>query len=127
MPAAIWNWVFFFQAGDGIRAADVTGVQTCALPISESATICSCHNVSKGAVCCQVDAGVTDLGELKAATRAGTGCGGCSALLKQVFEHELSARGVAVDHSLCEHFSHTRQELYGIIRVEGIKRFEDVR
>ena len=24
---------FFFQAEDGIRAADVTGVQTCALPI----------------------------------------------------------------------------------------------
>src|SRR5436305_694447 len=27
---------FFFQAVDGIRAADVTGVQTCALPISRS-------------------------------------------------------------------------------------------
>src|SRR5436305_10368195 len=27
------NYVFFFQAEDGIRAADVTGVQTCALPI----------------------------------------------------------------------------------------------
>src|SRR5690554_2714737 len=26
--------VFFFQAEDGIRGADVTGVQTCALPIS---------------------------------------------------------------------------------------------
>src|SRR5436305_11536760 len=25
--------VFFFQAEDGIRGADVTGVQTCALPI----------------------------------------------------------------------------------------------
>src|SRR5579872_7596176 len=25
---------FFFQAADGIRDADVTGVQTCALPIS---------------------------------------------------------------------------------------------
>src|SRR5690554_7052447 len=25
---------FFFQAADGIRSADVTGVQTCALPIS---------------------------------------------------------------------------------------------
>src|SRR5690554_7705323 len=25
--------LFFFQAGDGIRDADVTGVQTCALPI----------------------------------------------------------------------------------------------
>src|SRR5436305_15069407 len=27
---------FFFQAEDGIRGADVTGVQTCALPISSS-------------------------------------------------------------------------------------------
>src|SRR5438128_3838523 len=26
--------LFFFQAGDGIRSATVTGVQTCALPIS---------------------------------------------------------------------------------------------
>ena len=95
-----------------------------ALPAA--AIICSCHNVSKGAVCCQVDAGVTELGELKAATKAGTGCGGCSALLKQVFEHELSARGVVVDRSLCEHFAHTRQALYDIIRVEGITRFEQV-
>src|SRR6266699_5355154 len=29
------RFVFFFQAEDGIRDADVTGVQTCALPISE--------------------------------------------------------------------------------------------
>jgi len=27
--------VFFFQAEDGIRGRDVTGVQTCALPISD--------------------------------------------------------------------------------------------
>src|SRR2546429_4969815 len=27
-------WVFFFQAEDGIRDVAVTGVQTCALPIS---------------------------------------------------------------------------------------------
>tara|TARA_R110000850_G_scaffold246063_2_gene370966 strand:- start:422 stop:2980 length:2559 start_codon:yes stop_codon:yes gene_type:complete len=95
-----------------------------ALP--DTATICSCHNVSKGAICCSVDAGCVDLGELKATTRAATGCGGCSALLKQVFEHELSARGVAVDKSLCEHFAHTRQELYALVRVEGITRFEDL-
>src|SRR6266540_6462534 len=29
-------FVFFFQAEDGIRDRDVTGVQTCALPISRS-------------------------------------------------------------------------------------------
>src|SRR5436305_4143821 len=37
--------VFFFQAEDGIRGADVTGVQTCALPIfpklmADSALVC---------------------------------------------------------------------------------------
>ncbi|HTN29961.1 MAG TPA: nitrite reductase large subunit NirB, partial [Pseudomonas sp.] len=95
-----------------------------ALP--DTATICSCHNVTKGAVCCQVDAGITDLGELKSATKAATGCGGCASLLKQVFEHELSARGVAVDKSLCEHFAYTRQELYDIVRVEGIERFDEL-
>ena len=102
------------------ESAPALGVD--ALPAT--ATICSCHNVSKGAVCCQVDDGITDLAELKAATKAGTGCGGCSALLKQVFEHELSTRGVAVDKSLCEHFAFTRQELYGIVRVEGIESFD---
>src|SRR3989449_11783902 len=28
------GWIFFFQAEDGIRDVAVTGVQTCALPIS---------------------------------------------------------------------------------------------
>ncbi|WP_269466786.1 nitrite reductase large subunit NirB [Kushneria konosiri] len=93
-----------------------------ALP--ETAMICSCHNVTKGAVCQAVEAGCGDLGTLKAETRASTGCGGCTALLKQVFEHELESRGIEVDRSLCEHFAYTRQELYGLIRVEGIKSFE---
>ena len=92
-----------------------------ALPAA--ATICSCHNVSKGAICEAIDGGCTDLAGIKACTKASTGCGGCSALLKQVFEHELAARGVAVDRSLCEHFAHTRQALYGIVRVEGIEDF----
>src|SRR6266498_5382335 len=36
---------FFFQAEDGIRDADVTGVQTCALPISGELT-CSAAQVA---------------------------------------------------------------------------------
>ncbi|ARU88823.1 nitrite reductase large subunit NirB [Pseudomonas sp. M30-35] len=93
-----------------------------ALP--DSATICSCHNVSKGAICAALDGGCGDLAGLKSCTKAATGCGGCAALLKQVFEHELTARGVVVDKSLCEHFAYTRQELYAIVRVEGIESFE---
>src|SRR5436305_11659611 len=35
--------IFFFQAEDGIRAADVTGVQTCALPISGLVALQALH------------------------------------------------------------------------------------
>jgi nitrite reductase (NADH) large subunit len=102
------------------EAAPALGVD--ALPAS--ATVCSCHNVSKGAICSAIDAGCGDLGSLKAQTKAATGCGGCTSLLKQVFEHELSARGVVVDKSLCEHFAYTRQELYSMVRVGGIETFD---
>src|SRR3989442_4529677 len=33
VEATVYIFFFFFQAEDGIRDADVTGVQTCALPI----------------------------------------------------------------------------------------------
>jgi len=95
-----------------------------ALPAT--ATICSCHNVSKAAICDALDGGCTDVGGVKACTKAATGCGGCAALLKQVVEHELASRGVAVDKSLCEHFPYTRQELYSIVRVQGIESFEEL-
>ena len=35
-----FGFVFFFQAEDGIRDIGVTGVQTCALPISDVPTGC---------------------------------------------------------------------------------------
>jgi nitrite reductase (NADH) large subunit len=95
-----------------------------ALP--ETATICSCHNVSKGDICATLDAGATDLATVKGKTQASTGCGGCAALLKSVVDHELEARGVEVDRSICEHFAHTRQGLYDIVRVEGIKTFGEL-
>ncbi|MFP3342259.1 nitrite reductase large subunit NirB [Halomonas sp. SIMBA_159] len=95
-----------------------------ALP--ETAMICSCHNVTKGSICSAIDAGATDLGSVKGATKASTGCGGCAALLKSVVDHELEARGVEVDKSICEHFAHTRQGLYDIVRVEGIKTFSEL-
>src|SRR6266498_3583455 len=40
-PWAVGTFRFFFQAEDGIRDADVTGVQTCALPIWPTARCCS--------------------------------------------------------------------------------------
>ncbi|MCH4091401.1 nitrite reductase large subunit NirB [Acetobacter sp.] len=95
-----------------------------ALP--DTAMICSCHNVTKGAICTAIDGGCADFSSLKQSTKASTGCGGCAGLLKSVFENELESRGITVDRSLCEHFSYTRQELYSLVRVHGIQTFEDL-
>ncbi|WNL41486.1 nitrite reductase large subunit NirB [Halomonas sp. PAMB 3264] len=95
-----------------------------ALPAT--AMICSCHNVTKASICSAIDAGASDVGAVKSDTRASTGCGGCASLLKSVVDHELTARGIEVDTSLCEHFAHTRQALYDIVRVEGIKTFSEL-
>ncbi len=95
-----------------------------ALP--ESAAICSCHDVSKGQICCAVRDGATTIGAIKSSTKAGTGCGGCVALATQVMNNELSKLGVEVNTDICEHFPHTRQELHHIVRVEKIESFDEL-
>ena len=40
-------FLFFFQAEDGIRDIGVTGVQTCALPISASLVRARCASASQ--------------------------------------------------------------------------------
>ncbi len=95
-----------------------------ALPAS--ATICSCLNVSKGAVVGAIDAGCCSLAEVKNETRASSGCGGCAALLKSVVDHELESRGVVIDTSICEHFPYTRQEIFHLCKVEKIQTFREL-
>ncbi len=103
--------------------APALGVE--ALPAT--ATICSCHNVTKGDIVCCIQNGKASLGEVKDATKASTGCGGCAAQLKSIVDHEMAALGMEVNTALCEHFDYTRQELEHIIRVEGIKTFTQLR
>ncbi len=95
-----------------------------ALP--DTAMICSCHNVTKGDIIASVDAGATELAAIKSCTKASTGCGGCSALLKNVFETELENRGVEVKKDMCEHFAYSRRELFDLIKVEKIKTFDEL-
>ncbi len=95
-----------------------------ALP--EAATVCSCYDVSKGAICCAVQNGARTMGDIKAVTKASTGCGGCSALAKQVMDAELTKLGVEVSNHICEHFPHSRKELADIVRVTQIKSFDDL-
>ena len=94
--------------------------------LTASAQICSCHDVSKGQICSAVEAGCSTIGQLKAETKAATGCGGCAALLKSVLDSELTKLGVEVSTDICEHFPHTRQDLYNLMMVEQIKTFDDL-
>lgn len=94
--------------------------------LGDAATICSCYNVSKGDIINAIDGGCCSVGDVKGATSASTGCGGCAALLKNVVDSELEKRGVEVSKAICEHFNYTRQELYHLIQVEGIKSFNEL-
>ncbi len=93
-----------------------------ALP--DEALVCSCHNVSKGAIRAAVTSeACTDVPSVKKCTRAGTGCGSCVKMLTTIVQDELTANGVEVAKGLCEHFEHTRAELFEIVQVRGITSF----
>ncbi len=94
---------------------------TSALPAT--AQICSCNNVSKGAICAAVEAGCTTIGAIKKKTRAASSCGGCGPLVTQVLKAELKRMGVSVDNHLCEHFPFSRQQLFSLIRIGSLKDF----
>ena len=95
-----------------------------ALP--DTASICSCLNVTKGDIVAAIDSGCCSVADVKGQTKASSGCGGCAALLKNVVDGELEKRGVEVSKAICEHFNHTRQELFHIVKVNGIRTFEEL-
>ncbi|MBR7825471.1 nitrite reductase large subunit NirB [Actinospica sp. MGRD01-02] len=88
--------------------------------LPDSATICSCHNVSKGSLLEAVqEDGCATVGDLKRCTKAGTGCGSCIPMLGKL----LDAAGVEQSTALCPHFAQTRSELYEIVLVRRIGTF----
>ena len=93
------------------------GLGVGALPAG--AQICSCNNVTKGDLADAIAGGCNDVPALKGCTQAGTSCGSCVPLLKQLFE----AEGVAQSKALCEHFSQSRAELFEIVAATSIRTF----
>ncbi|MGG7447570.1 nitrite reductase large subunit NirB [Kosakonia oryzendophytica] len=117
LPAQPETLILPARSGDAPKGLGVAA-------LSASAQICSCHNVSKGDIAAAVAGGCSELGAIKSCTKAGTGCGGCVPLLKQVMEHELTQLGVEVKKDVCEHFAWSRQELYHLIRLHDIRSFD---
>lgn len=96
-----------------------------AATLADSAQVCACNDVSAGRIRSAIlEQGVDGVAGIKAATRAGTGCGGCLPLVTRIVEGTLEAAGRAVDRNLCEHFAHTREELFWIVRLGRIRSFD---
>ena len=110
---------------DRVGGGAPAGLGVDALPAQ--AIICSCHNVSKGAICEAITSGkLTAVGGIKSCTKAGTGCGSCVTLLNDILKCELKKAGVVVVNHLCEHFAFTRQELFHLVKLHRLRTFDDV-
>jgi NAD(P)H-dependent nitrite reductase large subunit/NAD(P)H-dependent nitrite reductase small subunit len=97
-----------------------------ALP--DEAQVCSCNDVSARVLRAGIrDHGLASIAELKACTRAGTGCGGCLPMVGDILQAELKSSGRAVKQTLCEHFAFTRQELFQIVAARRIRTFSQLR
>ncbi len=95
--------------------------------IADEAQICSCNNVSKGQISAAIrEHDLDSVAAVKLCTRAGTGCGGCVPMVTDVFHAELKKTGKVVSHELCEHFSLSRTELFGSIKIKQLKTFDAV-
>ncbi|MBE3011301.1 nitrite reductase large subunit [Microbispora sp. NEAU-D428] len=99
------------------------GAGKASVDLPDDAQVCSCNNVTKGRICAAIaDKGLTDVQGIKDCTRAGTTCGSCVPMLKQI----LVKSGVDVGKALCEHFPHSRAELFDIVNVRGITTFSQL-
>ncbi len=108
-----------------LPAGSSGGAQLGPSALPDEAVICSCHNVTKGAIRGAVtDHQCTTVPEVKKCTKAGTGCGSCVKVLGQLVTAELEASGVEVDKGLCGCFSQTREELYEIVLALRINTYQ---
>ncbi|MCR8669236.1 nitrite reductase large subunit NirB [Aestuariibaculum sp. M13] len=96
------------------------------LDLPDTAQVCSCESVSKGAICCSItENGSNNLGDVIAETKATTGCGGCKPMVVDLVNETLKSLGKEVKEVICEHFSFNRQELYDLVKVNQVKDYDE--
>jgi nitrite reductase (NADH) large subunit len=101
----------------------------CETPVelTDDVQVCSCNNVVAGTLRARVREGAAStVADLKACTRAGSGCGGCVPLVTDLLQAELAKSGRATKRVLCEHFGYTRTELFEIVAAKQIRTFEQL-
>ena len=94
--------------------------------MSDSAGVCSCHNVACGTIRAAVREGFEDVPGVKKCTKAGTGCGSCVPVIQELIDSELARGGRIVVKRLCSHFAMTRPELFELVRMSGVRTFAEL-
>ncbi|GAB3640327.1 nitrite reductase large subunit NirB [Spirosoma arcticum] len=106
----------------GSRGGEEAGAGIMSLP--DDALICSCEAITKAMLCHEIgENGHTTVDALKKATKACTGCGGCTPMVKDLIQAVQKQQGVYVRNILCEHFDYTRQELFDLVKINGLKTY----
>jgi len=109
----------------GARGGEENGAGVTALP--DDALICSCEAVTKGSICSSVsEINCETVEAIKKCTKAGTGCGGCVPMLKDLMLHTMKSQGKVVRNIVCEHFNYSRQELFDLVKINDLKTYDDV-
>ena len=95
-----------------------------AMDLPDSAIICSCENVTKGAICCSIiDETCSSLSDVVKLTKATTGCGGCKPMVVDIVKATQKSIGKEVKDTICEHFHYNRQELFDIVKINKYTNF----
>ncbi|QEK52929.1 nitrite reductase large subunit [Pedobacter aquae] len=95
------------------------------MSLPDDALICSCEAVTKGMICGAVSDGTaSSIDDIKKCTKAGTGCGGCVPLVKDLITGTMQENGVYIKNVICEHFDYSRQELLDLIKLNKIKDYD---
>jgi nitrite reductase (NADH) large subunit len=94
--------------------------------LPDSALICSCEGLTKADICNAVDQGCETVDAVKKCTKAGTGCGGCVPMVKDLMLHTLKAKGKYIKNVICEHLNYSRQELYDLIHIHKLESYDQV-
>src|SRR5207342_2274224 len=89
--------------------------------------ICSCEAISKATICGSItENNCENVDSIKKCTKAGTGCGGCVPMIKDLVLHTMKAQGKYVRNVLCEHFEYSRQELLDLVKINNLRTYDEV-
>lgn len=120
LPANPEDLILGSRGGEGSTLGSVTD-------LPDTAVICSCENVTKGALCCSlIDGTATTLSDVVKLTKATTGCGGCKPMVVDIVKATQKSLGKEIKETICEHFNYNRQELFDIVKINKYTNYYEV-